>query len=135
MGLNTEKCVKTELADSFYWEPPKLRENEYQFMVSSILGFIIRQYGGKNGNTRQLLVEVSNHKCKQNMYNGVRNTQKSPLKTSCEPVFITTKYACHTEINENVQNVSHDSQKKSIYGLTHTSLYCGYIYIYIYIYI
>jgi len=53
------------------------------------------------------------------MYNGVRNTQKSPLKVSCEPVFITTKYACHTEITENVQHVSRDSERKSIYGLTH----------------
>jgi hypothetical protein len=34
---------KLELADSFYWEPPMLREKEYQFPVSCILGFIMRQ--------------------------------------------------------------------------------------------
>jgi hypothetical protein len=34
---------KLELADSFYGEPPKLREKKYKFTVSSILGFIIRQ--------------------------------------------------------------------------------------------
>jgi hypothetical protein len=58
------------------------------------------------------------------MYDGVQNTQKNLLKAPCEPVFITTQYACITEINENVQNVSRDSERKSIYGLTRTSPYC-----------
>jgi hypothetical protein len=58
------------------------------------------------------------------MYNGVRK-QKSPLNDSCERVFITKKYDCHIEINENVQNVSRDSDRKSTYSLTHTNLYRG----------
>ena len=34
---------KLELPDSFYWERPTLREKEYQFTASCILGFIMRQ--------------------------------------------------------------------------------------------
>jgi len=47
----------------------------------------------KNGNATQLLVEVTDYKLQQSMYNGVRNTQKSPLKASWESVFI-TKAVC-----------------------------------------
>jgi len=54
------------------------------------------------------------------MYNGVRK-QKSPLKASCEPVFITKKYAWHIEINENVQNVSRGSE--SPFTVLHTLVF------------
>jgi len=54
------------------------------------------------------------------MYNGVRK-QKSPLKASFEPVFITKKYAWHIEINENVQNVSRGSE--SPFTVLHTLVF------------
>ena len=109
MGLNIEKCVKTGqflLGTSIV---TRKGVSIYGLVYIRLYYTPIRQKKKKNGNARQLLVEVSDHKFQQNMYNGVRNTQKSPLKTPCEPVFITRKYACHTEINEYVQNVSHDS--------------------------
>jgi len=82
-----------ELPDSFYWQPPMLREKGvsiYSIVYFWLYYAQIRQK--KNGNATQILVEVSDYKYKPNMYNGVRK-QKSPLKASFEPVFITKKYA------------------------------------------